>query len=292
MIDAVVDGAAPPCSLCNAYGAPSARGPIPEALTELSGIAASRAQPGIYYVHNDSGDSPRIFALDATGSEVGQLCLAEARNVDWEDIEVGPCPSGSCIYVADIGDNHRERQGYGIYRVPEPRVVPWPTTGGASVTFEHHPFTYGDGPHDAEALLVHPITGRVYVITKDGDPSPVYEIPLSAAPSPGTSATVVTAIRAGTVSIGKPGALVTGGDVSPCGNALLVRTLQALYEFRAPDGAPASVDSLIATQAEKVPVADEAQGEAVSYVADGRGYVTSSERAGGPRPELAGVDCQ
>jgi len=292
MIDAAVAGAPLPCSLCAAYGAPSARGLVPEALTELSGIAESRTQPGIFYAHNDSGDSPRIFVLDTTGSEVGQLCLAGASNVDWEDIEMGPCPGGSCIYVGDIGDNHRERASYDIYRVPEPPVVPWPSPGGASVGFEHYPFVYPDGPHNAEALLVHPMTGRVYVITKDGDPSPIYEVALPAPPPPGTSASAVTATRVGTVSIGKPGALVTGGDVSPCGNALLVRTGQALYEFRSPDGASAPVESLIANAAQKVPVADEVQGEAVSYAADGRGYVTSSERAAGPRQELSGVDCK
>src|SRR5438045_5677919 len=89
MLDATaVEAAAPSCALCAAYGTPSSRGPVPDALTELSGIAASRAQPGVYYVHNDSGDSPRIFALDRAGTELGQLCLAGATNVDWEDIEM------------------------------------------------------------------------------------------------------------------------------------------------------------------------------------------------------------
>src|SRR5437016_3618567 len=86
-IDASTFDAAPPsCALCPSYGMPSARGPVPDALTELSGIAASRAQPGVYYAHNDSGDSPRIFALDGAGAELAQLCLAGATNVDWEDI--------------------------------------------------------------------------------------------------------------------------------------------------------------------------------------------------------------
>ncbi len=291
----LIDGAAfdpppPSCALCPAYGTPASRGPVPDALTELSGIAASRAQPGVYYVHNDSGDSPRIFALDAAGAELGQLCLAGAANVDWEDIEMGPCPAGSCIYVGDIGDNHRQRQLYGIYRVAEPRMSS--LQGGGSIAFEHFPFTYGDGPHNAEALFVHPGSGRVYVVTKEGDPSPIYEVPLPAPPPPGQSASVVTAVRVGTVSLGKPGALVTGGDVSPCGNAMLVRTYEALFELRSPDGAPAEVESLIMNAPDKVPVADEIQGEAVSYAANGLGYVTGSERAGGARPELMAVDCK
>ena len=39
-------------------------------LNELSGIARSRAYPGIWWVHNDSGDEPRLFAIDAGGKLV------------------------------------------------------------------------------------------------------------------------------------------------------------------------------------------------------------------------------
>jgi hypothetical protein len=131
----------------------------------------------------------------------------------------------------------------------------------------------------------------VYVVTKDGDPSPIYEVPLPSPPAPGQSAPTATAVRLGTISL-RPGALVTGGDVSPCGNALLLRTSDALYELRSPDGAAAPVDSLITNAPQKVPVANEVQGEAVGYTADGRGYVTASERAGGDRPQLVGVDCK
>ena len=32
-----------------------------------------------------------------------------------------PCGNGSCLYIADIGDNDAKRKEVTIYRVPEPR---------------------------------------------------------------------------------------------------------------------------------------------------------------------------
>jgi len=77
---------------------------------------------------------------------------------------VGPCPSGSCIFVGDIGDNKLERSSYGIYRVTEPSIT---SSVEGTVAFDYFPFAYDDGPHNAEALVVDPVTGRVYVVLKE-----------------------------------------------------------------------------------------------------------------------------
>ena len=37
-------------------------------LEEMSGIVPSRRYPGIFWVHNDSGDEARLFAIRADGS--------------------------------------------------------------------------------------------------------------------------------------------------------------------------------------------------------------------------------
>jgi hypothetical protein len=39
-------------------------------LDEASGLAASRLHPGILYSHNDHGDRPRLFAINASTAEV------------------------------------------------------------------------------------------------------------------------------------------------------------------------------------------------------------------------------
>lgn len=45
--------------------------------------------PGLLYVQNDSGDSARIFAVDArSGRTLAVYSVPGATNVDWEDIAV------------------------------------------------------------------------------------------------------------------------------------------------------------------------------------------------------------
>src|SRR4029077_13252980 len=126
------------CRWCSAYGAVTHLGPIPAKLPELSALAASRTHPGILYAHNDSGDTARFFAIDDTAQITAEMDLTGATAVDWEDIAVGPCPSGAGGSLGDLGDSGMSRAGYTIYRVAEPAVL---TTDGSakSITYERFP---------------------------------------------------------------------------------------------------------------------------------------------------------
>ncbi|MCA1559796.1 MAG: hypothetical protein LC804_05865 [Acidobacteria bacterium] len=119
-------------------------------LPEASGVAASHRTPGVFWAHNDSGD-PVIFALHERGAIKGRVRVAGAQVDDWEDIAVGPCAHGSCLYIADIGDNSGTRNRITLYRVPEP--LP---SDAATDAVEVFHATYPDGAHDAEALFVTP----------------------------------------------------------------------------------------------------------------------------------------
>src|SRR5687768_720191 len=88
-------------------------------LSEASGLAASRRAPGRLWTHNDSGE-PVVVVLDARGAVTGRVRLAGAAVQDWEAIAVGPCGTGSCLHVGDIGDNEAKRKRITIYRLPEP----------------------------------------------------------------------------------------------------------------------------------------------------------------------------
>src|SRR4051812_49239849 len=78
------------------------------AITEASGIAASRLNPNVLWTHNDSGNPAQIFAMTSTGATLGSYTLTGAGNTDWEDISIGPGPLANTqyIYVADTGDNN------------------------------------------------------------------------------------------------------------------------------------------------------------------------------------------
>jgi hypothetical protein len=193
-------------------------------LPEGSGIAASQQSPGRFWTHNDSG-APVLFALDAKGAVVGQIRVAGAKVGDWEAVAVGPCPSGSCIYVGDIGDNDADRREVLIHRFPEPADSSATATGA-----ELFRVRYPDGAHNAETLLVTP-KADVLIVTK-GDTGTVRLYRLPADAKPGTTVTLQ--------AIGKPRPggrrsdddRITDGAVSPGGMWVALRTKTTVFLYR------------------------------------------------------------
>jgi hypothetical protein len=224
-------------------------------LSEASGLAVSRRTPGRLWTHNDSGE-PVVVALDARGSVTGRVRLTGAAVEDWEAIAVGPCGTGSCLHVGDIGDNEAGRKRITIYRLPEPDAA----SGSASVMDVFHA-TYPDGPHDAETLLIGG-EGRIYIVTKgETGPVAVYRFPAQL-----KSGGTVTLERVG-AGAGKPNAesRITDGSVSPDGQWAVLRTTSDLTFYRAAD--------LLAGQwraANRVDLTSlkEAQGEGIALGAD------------------------
>lgn len=272
---------------CSAYGAARDAGAITAAgLTELSGLAASHVRPGLLFTHNDSGDVARFFALSG-GALAGTFLLEGTTAIDWEDVATGPCTSGTggdraaCLFIGDIGDNGLARQPsdgsaatYAIHRLVEPEPVQGSTQRIARSGYDTFPFRYPDGPHNAETLLVHPVTGRIYVVTKEGfgKRSTVFRLPEAAQPGVMSTLEKVALLAAP----GPANFPATGGDISSCGDRLLLRTYDVLFEFRA---APGSTDpeAMFAATPTLAPVGSEDQGEAVAWLPDSTGYVTVSE---------------
>ena len=50
-----------------------------------TGIAASRRHAGVFWIHNDSGNPPALYAVRRDGSLIREYTVA-APNLDWEDI--------------------------------------------------------------------------------------------------------------------------------------------------------------------------------------------------------------
>jgi hypothetical protein len=282
----LVDGPANRCTRCPNPGMVENRGPGPMGLVEASGLVASRAHRGVLYAHNDSGDVARVFAFDDTGVAIARLAITGATNVDWEDIAIGPCPAGSCIYVGDIGDNGLDRATKTVYRFPEPDLAPGQPFSMIDVAgVEALPFSYPGARHNAETLLVHPISGDIYVVTKEdvGVPSVVFKFPQPL--TPGTPATLIELATLPFPMAGQPD--VSGGDIDPCGTSVLLRLgSAALYELDVADGQP--FDSFVTAPLRVLPIAVEGNGESITWDADGAGYYTISEGAGA---QLHRVSC-
>ena len=251
-------------------------------INESSGLSASKCSPNIFWTHNDSGGDAIVYALDGMGSRKGNWKVPGAENKDWEDIAEFKDRSGKCfLYIGDIGNNGSKRSELAIYRVPEPIVAaPGSPSGTSNVTAapERLTFTYPDGPHNAEALLVHPTTGDIYVITKRSDgPAAVYRIP-----SKFDAGSPVVAERLSEIKVpAVPNGLITGGDISPDGRRVIICDYSGAYEYRLPDGT-ADFDVIWHQFPDPVDIGDRLVGEAVCYSADGGSIFATSENVGSP----------
>ena len=246
-------------------------------ITECSGLVASQSNPGILWVHNDSGDSARLFAVGENGALRGVYTLGGAVAVDWEDLAWGPCSDhgwADCLYVGDIGDNARTRAGIQIYRVPEPLVpVEGPPVNEVLTGVERFDCEYPDGPHDAETLLVDPAEGIPYVVTKDlAGSTAAYRFP--SPPEAGVGEILEQ------VAILSGRSLLTAGDVSPDGARIVLRGYAGAFEYPLPPGGTFA-DMFLETPCAKT-LAPEAQGEALAIGPSGLGIFTASEGAGAP----------
>ena len=269
---------------CPAYGAPMLAGNVLDpAVTEASGIAQSRRNANVLWVHNDSGDTSRVFALSPTGEALGIFMLDAPRPRDWEDMAVGPGPDPdlSYLYLGDIGDNARARASLSIYRVAEPEVVPAAVPPAVMLgDVEIFTLVYPDGPHDAETLMVDPRTNDVYIVVKSGDGvSPVFR---AAAPLSAAGDLLLEQVASLTFGQGalRGGNTTTGGDISPSGDAIAIRTYGSAYLWRRRPGE--TIAGALASEPCPLPLAREGQGEAIGFAADGRGYYTVSEGGAAP----------
>ena len=275
------------------YQASTVLGQIADpAIGESSGLAASRRNPGLLWTHNDSGDEPFVYCIDLQARSCGAWRVTGAEAFDWEDMAAGPGPGARSgepyLYLGDVGDNIDQRTEIVVYRVPEPAVGgngPAPTRASPAATApaEALRLRYPDGPHNAEAMMVHPVSGDVYVVSKDAQAARVYKAaaPLDAA-RPATMTQVGT-IRLGSGTRGLE--QVTGGDVSPDGRRVALSTYAQGYELELPGDATA-FDDIWAQRPVPVTLGPRLQGEAIAYRLDGKALLTTSEIAPAPLQQV------
>ncbi|MFT3837023.1 MAG: hypothetical protein QM723_08505 [Myxococcaceae bacterium] len=274
-------------SACVQWGQPRSVGVITDpALVELSGLAYSWANPHLLWAHNDSGDTARFFGVSDDGGAVGIYDLDGATALDWEDIAVGPCDAGSCVFLGDIGDNNLVRPTHTVYAVPEPAA---PLAGEHHLqTFDRYPFQYPNGDkHNAETLLVHPGSGTIYVVTKEtpGVRSSVFRFPMPLQPGQLVTLEPVTMMKVPATSDFQ----LTAGDIDRTGRRLLLRMYNRAVLLDLDAGA--AFETIFDADPVQVPTANEPQGEAIAWGPDSHAYFTSSETAGGPAVPLYEIDC-
>jgi hypothetical protein len=249
--------------------APAAADPVPAPactitdpqLAELSGLVADDQH---WYAINDGGTAATVYVMGKDCQVQDQITGA----VDPYDVEDLARGADGTFWLSDTGDNDEDRDTIALISLTP--------AGEATI----HRLTYPDGKHDAEALLLDR-AGVPYVITKNPlGTADVYRPagPLAVpGPTPLEKVTTVRLTSTDTPGGPVPGLVgsvtVTGAAASADGTAIALRTYTDAYLFPVRDG---DVVGALAASPVRVPLPNEAQGEAIAFQPDGS-LVSGSE---------------
>ncbi len=194
------------------------------ALTESSGLAASRRKPERFWSHNDSGGRSRIFAFDTTGHKTGHCDLPSIVATDWEDIASFADHGVPRLLIADCGDNAERRSSISLHLLDEP------DPDGATKTKEIQTLSvaYPDGPRDCEAVAVDQRRNQIILITKGRWlPAGIYRVPLPKRGEIEKPHHTIVAKKVGTLLI----PMITAMDIDPHSGDIWVANYFHAFRF-------------------------------------------------------------
>ncbi|MDP1878521.1 MAG: WD40 repeat domain-containing protein [Actinomycetota bacterium] len=243
-----------------------------ERFAEISGMTYSLRHPGVLWVHADSGGGPYLYAVD--GRTCRTIATVEVTGIEARDLEAiatGRDRKGRpVLWLADIGDNLDSWPQVWLHRIREPRALV-----DQAVSARTYSVSYRDRPHNAEALMVDPTTGRMWLVTKQLAHGRIYALPRR------MSTSSVNVAR----PVARVGGLVTDAAVSPDGSRYVLRDYVDAEVF---DGEPPGLSSGL------IPLPVQPQGEAVTWTPEGDALLVASERDDRlmrvPVPRTAGAE--
>jgi hypothetical protein len=142
-------------------------------ISESSGLVRSVRHPTLLWTHNDGGSTAEIYGISPKWRTVAQITLRGINPYDPEAISRGKDSKGRpALFLGDIGDNGERRRNVSVFRVTEPKSL-----GRRTIKPTWFRFKYEDGPHDAEALLIDPRNGRLWIATKSLSTGGLYVAP-------------------------------------------------------------------------------------------------------------------
>lgn len=274
--------------------APEPTGRITHApINETSGIEASDRFEDVFWVHNDSGDSARFFAIRPDGEIVAPpwasgsngvspqpfagIRVSNATNIDWEDIAY----DGENLYLADVGNNANARRDLVVYVVPEPNPELTETTTAQRaipVSFADQASFPPQGTRAFDCEAVFYLRGALWFLTKHRsgigmpvDATALYRLDLRRAhdhrPNPMRPLQTRTGL----------GGWVTAADVSPDGRTLAVLTHLPvtsvwLFDLRG------AGDQLLSKPIRQVRLGNLGQAEALTFETDTSLLVANEQR--------------
>lgn len=291
LLFSIIQSAAAPCAWQPAREA----GSLDSVVNESSGMAVSRRIPDRSYRINDSGDTGRFFVLNLAGILSKIVNIPGFNPVDTEDMAVGPCGGAiDCIFIGDIGDNARRRQFVELVVVEERADF-----GSEAQPLHRVLMRYPDGPHDAEALSVHP-DGSVYIITKNATKSQIFRLKRDQWRDSKNPIEVLEPVltldwltlRPNTLSFTRQ---VTAMSIAPDGKRFLLLNYTDAMEFFV-DLSMANLDPSkwkAGVDYRTIALTTLEQEEAIAYLPDGRSLLYDTERAPNARSaRIMRMDCR
>jgi pimeloyl-ACP methyl ester carboxylesterase len=249
------------------------------AVNESSGLACSRRRPGVFWTHNDSDDTARLYAVDEHGRDLGSVELAGVDAIDWEDMASLSLDGKSYLLMADTGNNGLNAAVHMIHVVEEPDVDPQRgvTVGRVPVKQTIH-FSFDDEYRNCEALGVDPTSKTLLLVSKEKRlGAHVYALPWPA----DDPQKCFTAKRIATVPLPK----VTAMDVSPDGRRAVLLTYGDAYHYvRRPEESWADA---FRRPGSLIRLPPRRQGEGVCYGPDGKTLWLTSEKRPTPLMKVA-----
>lgn len=241
-------------------------------LVESSGIVAGRANPGLFWSHNDSGDQPRLYAVGPAGEDRGTYQILGVVNKDWEDISAARINEVDYLILADTGDNDQTKTAHWLYFVAEPKIQATANPPQRPIALRPAlvlSFRYPDQPHNCEAVAYDPSSHSILLATKTifGSAS-IFRIPVP------TDFSQVAAVAPELIARIWVNA-VTAMDISPDGRRLLLGTYGPAYEYTRADNE--TWLSALARPPRKLSMPRRPQGEGLCYGPDGRSIHLTSE---------------
>jgi hypothetical protein len=247
-------------------------------IVEASGIVASRQNPGVLWVENDSGFGGSVFALSTNGALLARFYVPTAFGGNYEDIAIGPGPNPEhhYLYLGDIGDDFLSRFSIRVFRFPEPAVYLYQSNLPPIlpvITAQEIELRYPDGPFDAEALMVDPLTGDLFIATKQDPDARLYRA--TRAQLDGGGPVTLTFVRQMSFSGFRS---VSAADISWDGRLVAMRRNGRAWIWNR--ALTQTVGDALAASGITAPVAtnpEDLNGEAIGFHATGLGYYTISE---------------
>jgi hypothetical protein len=281
------------------YRLPAAVGEIASpSLVEASGMAASRRRTGCFWMINDGGNDPVIYAVGPAGEDLGAVPLAGATNYDWEDIASFQRNGRPYLLIADTGDNRAIRKTAVLYLVREPEIPGRPGISKHRATpVQSIRFRFPDGAMDCEALAVDPEGKIALMLTKRTRPPELYSLDLAQTEGVATARRrmAVTTIPAPSQAelmadpiYGRFRSQPTALDISSDGSRAAVLTYGRAYLFERVPGE--TWEKVFARKPKVLPPFSLRQAEALCFGIDGRSVFISTEKRPAPLLRLDAMD--